>query len=164
MNAIEQRELDRDGVSIERWGKDHWSTFAYIESICVDSTNGVGRVGDCKVQTNFNRHPELAYMSVTMVGTPLDGSLHSIRLADGVELPGPAYDEWDCIKDFERYGLVVEEMMSFEPAYRMTRLGNLVAGKVRAVKTLGGNYQDVRIDADELEKMKKLVQEESNAV
>ena len=159
-NELTQDELDQFGVQIERWGKDHWSTLAYIESICVDSMNGVGRVGRCKVQTNIDRHPEYAHMSVTPVGSQLDGAKFGIRLADST-LPGPAYDEWDCIEDFENNFLVVDVGFTSEPAYRMTRLGNLVAGKVRAHWACsGGNYADIRVTPAEIETMKKQVAQE----
>jgi hypothetical protein len=36
MNAIKKLEVPRDPVPIELWGKDHWTTLAYIETRCVD--------------------------------------------------------------------------------------------------------------------------------
>ena len=50
-------ELDHP-IPMVLWGKDHWSTLAYIETTCVDSTDGIGRPSHARIQTNKDRHPE----------------------------------------------------------------------------------------------------------
>ena len=37
---------------------------------------------------------------------PPDGACFGIRLAGGVTLPGPDYNEWDCLADAEHEGLI----------------------------------------------------------
>lgn len=126
-------------IPMSRWGKDHWSTFAYVETLCVDSPDGMGIPNHQRVQTNYDRHPGLA---VSIHGENHDGARHGIRLAGGVEMPGPAYDEWDCIDDMEAEGLLANVGTGVNPAYRLTEKGMIVAGQLRAHKARGGRYAD----------------------
>ena len=84
-------------IPIEQWGRDHWSTFTYIETVCVEIVIGIP--GRRKIQTNHNRHPRLIHFHSH--ASELDGARYGIRLKDGVTLPGPDYDEWDCLDDME---------------------------------------------------------------
>lgn len=138
------KQITIDGVTIplpvppSHWGKDHYSTLAYVETRCVDSTDGIGIPKHVQIQTNHNRHPGMK--------NHVDGSEYGIRLKDGIELPGPDYDEWDCIQDFERYGLLENIGTGTNPAYRMLPLGNELCGKLRAHKTQGGNWGDFELN------------------
>ena len=70
-------------ISIERWGKDHWSTFGYLEAVCVDYG---GRVDLRRMRTHPGRHPQyVAYKP--MSGEPQDGSGFPTMLEDGQEQP-----------------------------------------------------------------------------
>ena len=120
------------GIPMHKWGKDHWSTFAYIETRCVDGMRGLGKPKPAHIQTNHNRHP--------FMGNVHDGSAYGIRLKGGETLPGPDYDEWDCIDDMENNGLINNIGTGINPVYRMTKRGNHIAGHLRAYKTQGGNY------------------------
>ena len=150
MKATEKLTLDTEGIPIGLWGKDHWSTLAYIETICVENRDGLGMPKPAKIQTNLNRHPELAFMSVTPFGSQLNGEQYGIRLAGGVELPGTDYDEWDCIEDMCKAHLVLDVGFTGSPAFRLTALGSAVAAKVRAYKATGGNFGEMRMSADDL--------------
>ena len=116
-------------IELTRWGKDHWCTFAYVETCCVDSH---GRPNAHRVQTNHARHP--------FMGNPFDGEKYSIRLANGEELPGEDYDEWDCLDDMEAYGLLENLGTEINRQYRLTHVGKLIAGQLRGHKADGKNY------------------------
>ena len=125
------------GVPIEKWGKDHWSVLLYIESICVDGVKGIGKPDLRRIQANLNRHPGLL-VNMDVDGTPMDGAKYGIRLAGGKELPGPDYDEWDCVRDLECYGLVESLGTGVNPLFKMTERGNGLAADIRKWRTGGG--------------------------
>ena len=130
-NAVNPPRPDpKGGIPMRQWGKDHWSVFAYIETLCVDSP--YGRPDPRRIQANTNRHP--------FMGSLGGGEEHGIRLAGGRELPGPDYDEWDCIDDLERHGLVENKGTGINPLYMMTGKGSKMAGELRAHKARGGMF------------------------
>ena len=139
-------------IEMERWGRDHWSLLAYIESRCVNGIGGIGTPEHVRIQTNLNRHPGMAnYSPVT--GGKIDGSEWGIRLANGETLPGPDYDEWDCIDDLEIQGLILNIGTGINPSYSMMPFGKVVASKYRAFRASGGHVNDFRYDpawADEV--------------
>lgn len=116
-------------IPMKDWGRDHWGVFLYIEDVCVNR-RGVPDLR--RIQANENRHPGL--MGITPAGTFLDGAKFGIRLAGGRELPGPDYDEWDCIDDLEREGLIEEVGTILHPLFKMTEKGNKIASKRRVDK------------------------------
>ena len=126
-------------IEMERWGKDHWSMLAYVESLCVDSLDGIGVPDFRRVQTNLNRHPGLAVAGLSGFH---DGAKYGIRLYGGEELPGPDYDEWDCIDDLECEGLIEIHGTGIHPAYVMTVKGQRLAGILRAHKAAGGKFAE----------------------
>ena len=130
-------------IELGRWGKDHWSTFAYIEHLCVESLDNIGRPQLNRIQANANRHPGLVVQSLH--GTLLDGSNYGIRLAGGDELPGPDYDEWDCIDDMEREGLLEQVGTGIHPEFKLTEHGRKVAGLLRSHKSRGKSFGTFRM-------------------
>ena len=77
-----------------------------------------------------------------------DGSEFGIRLYGGTELPGPDYDEWDCIFDLECYGLVKSLGTGIHPEYRMTEWGNKAAAELRKYRSQGGQLARYRYKED----------------
>lgn len=133
------------GVPMTNWGKDHWSVFLYIEDICVNSVvNGIGKPDLRRIQCNHNRHPGLVNWNYHRV----DGAKYGIRLHDGTEMPGPDYDEWDCIHDLECYGLIQTLGTGINPLFRMTELGNFLASDIRDHKTKGGMLRTFKAGAE----------------
>ena len=125
-------------IPMEAWGKDHWSVFAYVETLCVDSLKGVGVPDVRKVQCNAGRHPGLLAYSPVNQPTPYDGTAYAIRLGGKWELVD--YDEWDCLEDAEVAGLLEHVGTGHHPAYCMTDLGNRLAGQLRTHKANGGRF------------------------
>ena len=125
------------------WGKDHWSTFAYLETKCVNDPKGLGKPNPLQIQTNHNRHPHM--------GNHHDGSGHSIRLKGGVELPGSDYDEWDCLDDAERLCLIENVGSGINRLYKFTEFGMKIAGQLRAHKMRGGNFADFQPNLAEVQ-------------
>ena len=139
---LEQESKQKPKYPMEQWGKDHWSTFAYIHNRCVNSTNnGVGIPEPKHIQCNLNRHPGLIY---SMFGDTRSGEKYGIRLKDR-ELPGLDYDEWDCIEDIVNEGLLKDVGTGINPAFKMTDFGNHVISILLKHKTKGGYFSDFNI-------------------
>lgn len=100
-------------VPMARWGKDHWTTFAYVETRWVDHR---GMISHDQMRCDRQRHPMFysAKKRCHMFGTDADGAKYPTRLKteepgeDGtwgsVELPG--HDDYNCLDDAIREGLI----------------------------------------------------------
>jgi len=110
------------------FGKDHWSTFGYIETRCVDHGGSPQRES---MRCHANRHPML-------VGRNGDGSAHPTRLKGDKTLTH--HDDWDCVDDLAREGLLENLGSAVNPRYRLTPRGRAIAAQLRAHKEAGGNF------------------------
>lgn len=113
------------------WGHDHYSTLAYIETVCVDNK---GRINAVKMRS--------------------DGKTYPTRLREGKEEPD--HSDWDCLRDMEAAGLLTfgrvdhAELRRRKPSQvrvlshdvELTDLGYEVAGRLRTHKGKGGNWRD----------------------
>ncbi len=146
MRMAEKQELPKPTHPMAEWGKDHWNTFAYIESICVDYPDGIGKPDHRSIQCNTNRHPGLVTMH-PFTGKPREGANYGIRLKDKT-LPGPDYDEWDCIDDMAAEGLVRNVGTGLYPQYTMTDKGCEMAAKLRKHKSNGGQFSNFDVSKE----------------
>lgn len=122
-------------VPISRWGKDHWSTLAYLETIAVDHGPAAAPYRE-RMRCDPDIHPHMENQ-----GNRFDpGARYPTRLAGGEELPG--HDDWSCLEDAVTEGLLVDAGTGARPAYKFTPLGLRVIAKLRAHKQGGGNYGD----------------------
>lgn len=124
-----EREAQEPVATLITFGKDHWSTFAYIETRIVDH----GGVPDRRhMRCHGDRHPLLALPEQ-------DGRGHPTRLRDGTELTH--HDDWDCLDDLEREGLLRNIVPSLlHMRYELTDEGREVAARLRAHKAAGGGF------------------------
>lgn len=122
-------------VHVSRFGKDHWSTFAYIETRCVDHG---GKLDPRHMRTNAQRHPLLDANGCGWPegrGTKLQGYF----VEYDAEFLLPDHDDWDCLEDLEAASLL--EILSLATGrVRLTEQGMAVAGLLRAHKARGGQY------------------------
>lgn len=141
-----------DRVPMERWGKDHWSTLAYLECRIVDNR---GRIAHDHMRCHMRRHPAMhAAKRRAIAFGNADGSQYPTKLRDG-ELAD--HDDYDCIDDMIAAGLVtvtmppapaqtlvtglVETELMTRATYALTPLGQAIAGQLRAHKGNGGNWR-----------------------
>lgn len=130
-------------VSIKEWGKDHWSTFAYFETLTVDR-NGI--IDKRRMRCNPRIHREL--VNISNWGDLVDGSQYPTRLQNG-EIE--KHDDWSCAEDMTAYGLV--ELFIFPDTKRinqafsclnarvkLTPKGREIADKLRKHKSEGGSF------------------------
>lgn len=129
-------EWDGRPVPVERWGSDHWSTFAYVETRIVDHDGFLD-----------GRH---------MRGHTAGWERYPTRLKDG-ELSG--HNDFDCVDDAIAAGLLIPagkseglaritkrnaegEIVAMTHRYQLTSKGSVVAAKLRTHKGNGGNWGD----------------------
>lgn len=126
-----------DYVDPASWGKDHWSTLAYLETVCVDQR---GQIQNPQMRCNPRLHRTFAHSA--------DGSQYPTRLKDG-ELPN--HDDWSCLEDAVAFGLLKAEWQTYpeSPIFggskarvELTPLGSLVTAELRRHKAAGGSFAD----------------------
>lgn len=144
-NRKERRAAERASnepvPTIDLFGKDHWSTFAYLEVRCVDYGGVPGRD---QMRCHTGRHPFL-------VGRAGDASRYPTRIKGDATLTN--HDDWDCASDLEAAGLIANIGTGVNPVFRMTEEGFRVALQLRKHRVAGGKLHDFepalsRIDTD----------------
>jgi hypothetical protein len=85
-----------------RFGADHWSTFAYIETRIVDYR---GTINHDHMRCHARRHPIMLAAKKARSG---DGSSYPTRLAGDDQLPD--HDDYDCLDDLISAGLLEAHM------------------------------------------------------
>ncbi len=68
-------------IPMEKWGKDHWSTLLYLETLAVDNS-GFAKPINVKMRTNEIRHPHLVG-NIGYLSLALGGSKYPTRLKEG---------------------------------------------------------------------------------
>lgn len=121
-------------IPLSNWGKDHWSTLAYIETVMID--RGVFPVaGDPRMRSNRRNYRIMPTdFGVCM---PIDqGSV----LSDGTIVKG--HDDWCCIQDFAAEGLLnkKEEEIDLGAKLKLSDLGISLTHKLREHKLKGGTF------------------------
>lgn len=114
-------------VPIADWGKDHWSTLAYVETCIVD--NG-GRLDKRRMRCLDALHPQFAHGH--------DASGYPTRLRGGMTAEG--HDDWSCVEDMVAEGLLEWRGTGAHPVFALTPSGQRVTAKLRAHKATGGNF------------------------
>ncbi len=119
---------------VERWGSDHWSTFAYAHHRAV---NNDGYLNPAQLR---DRGPYVTRLKGRQ-GPPGPGSHDPANeLTDHGDL--------DCLLDAQAFGLLTVERGTHRPGGRVTMThrvvftarGNVLAGKLAAHKAEGGNF------------------------
>lgn len=115
------------------WGKDHWDTLLYVESVCVDSftTENFGQVEPDRMRSG----PENRTLaSATAVANGAVSGRYPTRLLGTQVLEG--HDDWDCLADMEEAGMV--EIISLAVGQvRMTDRGHACSAAVRVARAKG---------------------------
>jgi len=116
-------------VKLEQFGKDHWSTFAYAETCCVDNN---GEMDNRRLRINEFKRP--------LRSNGLGWSQKYGTMVKGGNIPDPEHDDWDCLEGLENLGLLI--IVSLVNALVvLTDERNRVAGLLRSHKANGGAAQ-----------------------
>jgi hypothetical protein len=129
-------------IPMEQFGKDHWSTLAYIETVMVECAgfqvgfDGRMRQGRrnfrvIKEECPLPKRPNRCKMAIVMEPQ------WSTRLRNGSLIDG--HDDWHCVQDLAEAGLLEGEV---EPGktLQLTEQGKQVVGLLRDHKRNGGSY------------------------
>ena len=116
-------------MKLNQFGKDHWSTLAYVETCCVDNE---GRLDIRRLRINETKRP------IRSNGFGWDPK-YATRIKDG-SIPDPSHDDWDCLEDLEGIGLLELIGTMINPVFRLTQKGLKVASKLRAHKANGEQF------------------------
>jgi len=127
----------QDTVSVEAFGKDHWSTLAFVETRCVDDG---GIVDKERMRCNTSRHAALLGRIQQRSTSKWDEKWGTI-LSDGTVLP--EHDDWDCLIDLAKAGYV-EIVDIDEGNVHLTDQGWQVAHQLRRFIAEGGTYKAFR--------------------
>lgn len=128
MTVAEPAPLPDPIVPLEKWGKDHWSTFAYIETRIVDRR---GIPNKEHMRCDRDLHPQFGHRGTT-------GKKYPTRLNDGTEQAD--HDDWSCLDDAEAVGLIENKGTGFNRVYVLTEEGKRCAAALRRHKGDGGNF------------------------
>lgn len=133
MNWIQYEAEGDDFIPIERWGHDHWSTLAYLETRVVD---GKGAIDNRRMRCNARLHREFAHSA--------DGSEYPTRLKDGEQ---DRHDDWSCLEDMVAAGLLIASFRGSGKPFggtqgriQLTEAGLDITAQLRNHKANGGTY------------------------
>ena len=142
-NARERRAAKHDDEnvwpepSIESFGKDHWSTFGYLMTTMVDTDGHPHRE---RMRCNLRRHPQFADATRDAAADVKAPWRYPTRMKNGATLAD--HDDWDCLDDLIRLGLLVNIGTAVNPQLRSTELGDAMWIALRNHKLSGGNFAD----------------------
>ena len=122
-------------IPIEDWGKDHWSTFAYVETCVVDQQP----LDRDRLRCNVKVRPHLVGPTVNRFGKGEPDKTRQL----------PKHDDWDCLEDFEEAGLI-EFVSVINAIVLLTEKGIAVAALLRKHKALGGNFANFEFKPESL--------------
>lgn len=123
-------------IPMNKWGKDHWSTFAYLETLAVDGgKDGWAIPVRERMRTNEKTHPHLLG-SGYMTGA-FNASQYPTRLKEGEV---KEHDDWDCIDDMVREELLKDVGSGLHRAFTFTKLGIIAVAGLRKHKMSGENF------------------------
>jgi hypothetical protein len=103
-SAPQWRTTSDPAVEPDWFGRDHWSTFAYIETRIVDHR---GTLNHAHMRCHGGRHPLMLAAKGDFLGVA-DGRQFATLLAAGEQLPD--HDDYDCIDDLIAAGLLEVHM------------------------------------------------------
>jgi hypothetical protein len=132
-------------VPMNRWGKDHWSTLAYVEHVAVECA-GFQVGSDARMKSN-RRHTRLLSQgcpnpkrakSTSAMGMIMRPE-HATKLKDGTLLAN--HDDWACLQDFVAEGLF-KPGLELEPGtvLAFSERGHALTAALRVHKASGGQF------------------------
>jgi hypothetical protein len=111
--APEWRTTSNPPIEASRFGRDHWSTFAYIETRIVDHK---GALSHAHMRCHADRHPVMMLAKGSGLGVA-DGSAYPTQLRGGEEARD--HDDYDCVDDLIAAGLLEVHMPEIAKGYHV---------------------------------------------
>ncbi|TAL41401.1 MAG: hypothetical protein EPN91_10830 [Salinibacterium sp.] len=104
-----------DVISPERWGRDHYSTLAYLGHVYHRDAGQIERDKMRCKESRRHMKGELARM------IPEDGTRYPTRLQNGDELDD--HDDYDCAYDLVAGGVLTDVGTGINPQFELTPKG-----------------------------------------
>jgi len=136
MTKVSVADNSTPPIAIERWGKDHWSTLAYLETRCVDYR---GELDPQHMRCDLDRNPLQGNRGTHMSRN----QRHPTILKGGDEVKG--HDDWECVWDMIMAGLVQNNGTDTCPMYSLTDEGWEMTQAMRRFHAGGGNYANFEV-------------------
>lgn len=132
-------------VPMEKWGRDHWSTLAYMETVIVEHTVFTVKL-DPRMRQTRRMHRVLSEYSPPKDfdrSVPMDRDDGTV-LADGSIIKG--HDDWACVQDIANLGLlnVGPEDVDVGVDLTFSDAGMKLAAELRAHKANGGSFKNFK--------------------
>lgn len=137
---------DKQPVPQERWGKDHWTTLLYLETVAVDRR---GKVEHAKMRTSRRNwrlagivHGQANIFEKDKYPTRLRPVRVERAAYDRVDLIG-GHDDWECLQDLADAGLLkwtvdTNHSTPFPVTVELTDAGREAASEARKRKEQTG--------------------------
>ena len=135
-------------VPVEKWGRDHWSTLAYLYNRAIDYD---GIIDGRRMRCDPRLHREFVHLR--RLGNP--SKKYPTRLRNG-ELDG--HDDWSCLEDMVAADLVLARYRVKDPTSAFgnseakvifTEAGHAVMAKLNIHKAGGGNFGTFVLEQEE---------------
>ena len=138
MKTFSQDEI----VPMEFWGKDHWSTLAYVETVMVEHA-GFQIGSDARMKSNRRNFrvmreqcPRPKRTNHAFGGIVMNPE-HSSVLRNAASVN---HDDWCCVQDMAAAGLFIESDCQPGVVLRLSEYGAHVVNALREHKRVGGSY------------------------
>lgn len=138
-------------IPLHKWGKDHWSLLAYVESVSVEC--GGFEVGyDARMRHNANnfafmnmKNPEPKRQNRPTMQGPVMDERYATRLNDGTIAPD-AHDDWMCVVDMASAGLFTVSSEDVQPGaiLSLSDKGFSLCSSLRKHKAQGGQFANFK--------------------
>lgn len=131
-----------DYIPMIEWGRDHWSTFCYLETCAVDAK---GVIDNRRMRCHARLHR--GFVGILFSGIN-DASQYPTRAK---KRDIPKHDDWSCLEDMVAAGLITSEWCikdhnevvgHLEGRVKFTEAGLAISGALRAHKARGGNFNN----------------------
>ncbi|KWU17954.1 hypothetical protein [Burkholderia cenocepacia] len=154
-----------DFIPASHWGKDHWSTLAYIDTVMTDVA-GFQVGSDARMRSNRRNfrvmtaecpRPRRATHRSAEVVMDLE---HGSRLRDGFVVKN--HDDWGCVQDMAEAGLFTVGPADVQPkeTLHLSRKGQHWVAELRKHKQAGGSFSEFSADhLPEMPECKPVVRE-----
>lgn len=123
-------------VPVNKWGKDHWSTLAYIETRIVDHS---GVPNPEHMRADIDIHPQFGNRAQQEASPD---KRYPTILNDGTTVE--KHDDWSCVDDMVAVGIMEWQGTGINPVFVLTEEGHRVTASLRRHKAKGGQFRDFR--------------------
>ena len=142
-------EVSDEHIPMSEWGHDHWSTIAYLETICVDNH---GMIENPKMRCNPYIHSMFGEIEPSPRQIQYPTRLKNREVSNHALRASYAHDDWSCLEDMIQEGLLDAEIHEKYTGYnevriKLTPMGIRIAHQLRAHRLNGGKYYNFEVGA-----------------